>query len=207
VRVIYVDGSREAFEARQLHPDEVLDQGSGARAEGEQRAKRGPLAATLSWIAAGPVPAIYHRIEEKIKKAPSYRLEPTETLSLLLVALLPESCAVASTTMFPFLPGVKCLNSALHKVLVSSRFENVFLHVMLGGNAVYGWNRRARSHKLRAADDSASGSRQILKLLRSNGRFGRGGLLPRTRARQRDYPVDFCVCGESTQCPRLSPAP
>jgi hypothetical protein len=177
--VIYGDGSREAFEVTQLHPDEAPGQGSAARAEEGRHAKR-DLPPALSWIPTNAEPAIHLRIEEKVKKAPGYHLESDETLSLLLVASLPDSGAVAATTVFPFLLELGRLNNALHELLVSSRFESVYLHLMLAG-AVYGWDRAARWHVVRAADDSAVEGREILGILKSHGGFGPGGVLPGTR--------------------------
>jgi hypothetical protein len=180
VLVTYIAGARQAFEVTQLHPDEVPGQGSAVRAAEEQHAKRDPLAGYSMWIRTDALPAIRNRVEEKVKKASGYRLESEETLSLLLVASLPESGAVAATTVFAFLLDVQRLNETLHELLVSSRFESVYLHLMLVG-AVYRWDRAARWHVVRAADDFVVESREILGFLKSHGGFGPAGQLPGTR--------------------------
>src|SRR5882762_8298984 len=102
VRVILQDGSREAFEVTQVHPDEMPGQGSVARAVEAQRAKRDPRAIVASWTRMDALPAIRHRVEEKVKKAAGYAVQPSETLSLLLVGSLPKIGAVAATFVFPF---------------------------------------------------------------------------------------------------------
>src|SRR5271166_5139830 len=89
VRVILQDGLSEAFEVTQVHPDEMPGQGSVARAAEAQRAKRDPHAIAATWTRTDALPAIRYRVEEKVKKAASYAVQPNEALSLLLVGSLP----------------------------------------------------------------------------------------------------------------------
>jgi hypothetical protein len=181
VRAMFVDGSVEVFEVTDIHPDEIPGQGSAARQDEERRATLDPSAIIPGWIPTEAMAAIRYRVEQKVKKASGYALEPDETLSLLLAGSLPKIGAVKSTFVFaPFL-SVEQLNGELNELLAHSQFENAFIHLPLSGNAVHGWNRPCRWQVLRAAEDCSSEGRQMLALLKSEGGFGPDRLLPGTK--------------------------
>jgi hypothetical protein len=181
VLVIFADKSRAAFEVTQIHPDEVRGQGSAMRTAEERRAKHDPSASVLSWVPTNAMPSIRIRVEEKVKKAAHYAVQPNETLSLLLVGSIPKIGAIAATTIIlPFL-SVDQLNTELHEVLGKSRFQHAYLHLPLAGNAVWGWDGAQGWRVLRDADDNSREGREILQQLRSQGGFGPDGLLPGTQ--------------------------
>jgi hypothetical protein len=180
VRAVFADGSAEAFEVTEIHPDEVPGRGSAARSAEAQRAKRDPYAVTPSWIQTEPMPGIRHRLEQKVKKAAGYSVQPHETLSLLLVGSLPQIGAVAATFIVAKFLTVERLNAELNGLLAKSPFQRAYLHLPLSGSAVWAWSRPSGWLALRTPDDTSHEGRQALALLRSRGSFGPDGLLPGT---------------------------
>ena len=111
--------------------------------------------------------AIRLRIEEK---AIGYAVQPHETLSLLLVGSLPLIGAVTATYVYaPFVTPDR-LNAALNESLIDSRFERVYLQLVLSGNGVWGWTRQSGWTVLRAPENV--GADHLVALLQAE-------LLPR----------------------------
>jgi hypothetical protein len=127
------------------------------------------------------MPSIRLRVEEKVKKAASYEVEPNETLSLLLVGSIPRIGAIASTTVIEAFVRADQLDLELHEVLSKSRFHRAYLHLPLAGNALWGWGPSSAWRVLRDADDISREGREILGTLRALGGFGLNGLLPGTK--------------------------
>jgi hypothetical protein len=178
VRVTYADGSAEAFEITEIHPDELPDGGSEARALEMRRAKGDPSAIAASWVAIDALPALRRRIEQKARKSRCYEVLPGDLLSLLLVGSVPEIGALASTYIFaPQLP-LDRLNGEIHELLAGSRFQRAYLHLPLSGNAVWGWTRQTRWSVLRVPEDTSKEGRETLEALRG---LGNGVLLPGTK--------------------------
>jgi hypothetical protein len=150
VRATFHDGSVEVFEVTAIHPDEVPGRGSAVRSAEARYAKKHPGTSQPTWIQPNPMPAIRHRIEEKVGKAEGYMLRANETLSLLLVGSLAQEGAVAATFVFSFLVKPEQLNQ-LDEILGTSRFQHAYLHLQLSGNQVWEWTRSEGWHVLRPA--------------------------------------------------------
>ena len=181
VLAVFADGSREAFEVTEVHPDEVPGQGSALRAAEERSARRDPWTSSPSWVLTDAMPSIRLRVEEKVKKAARYDVKPNETLSLLLVGSIPKIGAIAATTVMEAFVRVDRLNLELHEVLGRSRFHRAYLHLPLAGNALWGWGPSSPWRVLRDADDISREGREILGLIGAQGGFGPNGLLPGTK--------------------------
>jgi hypothetical protein len=177
VHAAFTDGSAETFEVTEIHPDEAPGQGSAARANEERRAKREPQTPVSSWIRLEALGAIRYRIEQKVEKSSGYAVPSNATLSLLLVGSLPKMGAAAATFVFaPFL-SVEQLNGEFDELLANSRFDHAYVHLMLSGNAVWGWSRGPGWCVLRTPDDISHEGRQMLDMLKDSAA---DGFLPTT---------------------------
>ncbi len=181
VRAGFADGSAEAFEVTEIHPDESPGHGSAARAAEEERTKRDPNVIASSWIRTDTMPAIRYRLEQKIKKAAGYAVQSNEPLSVLLIGSLPKIGAVAATYVLAAFLTVEQLNMETHQLLEKSRFQNAYVYLPLSDNALFGWNRATSWRVLREPADHSLEGRQTLEMLKSQGNFGRSGLLPGTK--------------------------
>jgi hypothetical protein len=181
VLAISTDGSREAFEVTEVHPDEVPGHGSALRAAEERSARRDLRASPPIWILTDAISSIRLRVEKKVKKAARYEVKPNETLSLLLVGSIPKIGAIAATTVMEAFVKVDRLNLELHEVLGRSRFHRAYLHLPLAGNALWGWGPSSPWRVLRDADDISRDGREILGLIGAQGGFLPNGLLPGTK--------------------------
>ena len=101
VSLQWPDGATQAFEVTEVHPDEVPRQGSAMRAREERRARAQPNELATTWLQTDSMPAIAHRVAEKVGKANSYALGVGEPLTLLLVGALRQPAAVAATFVIP----------------------------------------------------------------------------------------------------------
>jgi hypothetical protein len=175
VRVCWRSGDTDVVEVTEVHPDEVLGQGSAARADEEQRARRDPQDTTLRWIEANALPALSHRVLEKVRKSSGYALQPGESLSLLLAASLAMYGAAASTSIaWPFL-NETVLNQHLHAALCASRFERAYLHLQLW-HGLWEWSRPQGWRALQAPRSVEDGNEALAMLRQHAGR----ALLPGT---------------------------
>jgi hypothetical protein len=174
IRVQHADGSVEIFEVTEIHPDEDPHRGSVARQQEERRARGNPHAIVPSWVPTEALPAIRLRIDDKIEKAAGYKVQPHETLSLLLVGSLALIGAVASTYVFAPFVTVDRLNAELHQSLAASRFQRVYLHLPLSGNAVWEWTRQTGWTVLCAPADIANDARKMLEAVKPLG----SGIVP-----------------------------
>jgi hypothetical protein len=85
--------------------------------------------------------------------------------------------AAAATFVFaPFL-SVEQLNGEFDELLANSRFDHAYVHLILSGNAVWGWSRGPGWCVLRNPDDISHEGRQMLDMLKDSAA---DGLLPRT---------------------------
>ena len=137
----------------------------------------------VTWIQTAFMPALRHRIEQKIRKAPDYVVVPGETLSLLLVGSIAKLGAVAATYVIAQLVSVEQLNAELHQILACSRFQYAYLHLQLSGNAVFEWSRESGWRLKRPPNNDNAAAREALDLLKAHGGFGPDGLLPGTELR------------------------
>ena len=119
-------------------------------------------------------PAIRLRMDDKIEKAAGCKVQPHERLSLLLVSSLALIGAVASTYVFAPFVTVDRLNAELHQSLAASRFQRVYLHLPLSGNAVWEWTRKTGWTVLCAPADIANDARKMLEAVKPLG----SGIVP-----------------------------
>ena len=174
-------GVQIAFEVSLLHPDEAPGYGSAQRAEEERRARLDPTSITSTWVRIEFMHALGRRIEEKVLKAPGYTLAGAETLSLLVPACVATPSTLAATFVFAHLVDLAALNAQFNGLLESSRFESAYLHLQVGGNAVFEWRRSNGWKMRRAPDDIRQEDREILAMLKEHGGFRPNGRLPNTR--------------------------
>jgi hypothetical protein len=170
VRVIWANGTSNAFEVTEVHPDEVPGKGSVIRADEERRKKRNPRELAAMWIPTNGIRAIKHRVQEKAKKSSDYVIGVNEPLYLLLVGALAEPGAVAATFVpWQFLT-VDMLNQELNALLENSRFQCAYLHLQIP-HALWEWSR-PNGWRIVRAPQSFDDGRSTLEMLRENANLG-----------------------------------
>jgi len=178
IQLMSADGTVEAFEVTEIHPDEQQDHGSVLRAVEEAHARQDPSAIHSYWVLPDATPAIVHRVREKIRKAPNYVLGNAEPLTLLLVGALASHGAVAATGVVPWFVDVALLSRELDSELAGSRFQRMYLHLQLY-HAVWEWSRPHGWRVLRQPTTARSDGLEMLDMLR--GLAGNRSILPGTR--------------------------
>lgn len=140
------------IEVTVFHGDEATCQkGSALRAEEEQTARRAPGQPYGMWsgLPKDYALAVGKRLQGKIQDAARFPTEGYDTLWLLIAASLPKLGATGSTFLLPQFLTPEDLNQ-FHQSLMSSRFEEVYLHCLMAENTVYRWTRAEQWKCVRA---------------------------------------------------------